>query len=183
MPFSFAAINSRSLMPKIRSLAEVYEEYDLSVCVVTETWLTKEDAHNEALLRLQTDDGIGNISFRRPQKRGSRNPGGGVSITFRTSKINLQEYKIKRSKYELVTAKGKIPGNTRPFYVIGAYMPPSMSKEKADDCLTHISDACNKIKTEETYPYIYIAGDFNLHHLQNAIDDYHDIQILHSPPS
>ena len=40
--FNFTTTNARSIKPKVDSLSAYFNEHDLSVCVVAETWLTQE---------------------------------------------------------------------------------------------------------------------------------------------
>ena len=51
------------------------------------------------------------------------------------------------------------------------------------ECLVLISDAILKIKTENTNPYLVIAGDFNKKDVTKAIGDYQDLQIIETDPT
>ena len=82
-PFNFAVTNARSIAPK--------REKDLTFAVITESWLTQDDQSEETLLRLKTDGGIATINHYRRKGRHQRNPGGGVTIAFNQTKINLTE--------------------------------------------------------------------------------------------
>lgn len=89
------------------------EEFGLALAVVTETWLYD----CEVLRTFDTDMLHGRaLSFiHRCRKKLKRsNPGGGVSLAFRKSLINLKESPIKRKTYEIVAAQGKIPNITTP---------------------------------------------------------------------
>ena len=173
---TFALTNARSVWNKIKSLVDHIKELSASFVIVTETWY---HAHKDMLLH---EHGIQSIDRMR-KKKATANPGGGVSIFFDTNKIKLTEYRTRRGDYEFVAARGKIPHNTRPLYIIGAYMPPKMTSENSRGCLNLLSETIAKIKTESTDPYIVLGGDFNNHDVYEAIGDYPDIKILGSGPT
>ena len=124
---------------------------------------------------LKAEHGLEAVSKMR-RKTGNGNPGGGIAIIYKTQKISLSEYPIKRGPYELICAKGKLKNNTRHFFVLGAYLPPKLKAAESRKCLEYISGAILRIKTDFKNPYIAIGGDFNGRDLQEAIGDYYDIQ-------
>ena len=129
-PLSFGLTNARSLTDKIEAMADYFPELDLVFTIVTETWFYAGAAYEATVETLRGGHGLEVISKMR-KKTGSSNPGGGVSIVYKKDKIRLKEHKIYRANYEIVAATGKIPNNSRQFYIIGIYLSPRL---KAKTC-------------------------------------------------
>ena len=72
--------------------------------------------------------------------------------------------------------------HSHPIYIFGVYIPPKTSAVRSHECLSLISDAVLKIKTEVRESHILIGGDFNHRDMSVAIGDYNDLEILPSPP-
>ena len=111
----------------------------------------------------------------------NNNPGEGVSIVFNPNKLPLKEFSFKRSRYELVGASGRLTNNTRPIFILGAYMSTKLKADQYHDLLDHLSDAIMRIKTENTSPYIILGGDFNRKDIYEAIGDYSDLEKVMPP--
>ena len=108
-------------------------------------------------MEIDAHGGYGLSFIHRMRRRNmGKNPGGGVSLVFRKSTIGLKEYKIKRKDHEIVCARGKLHNNTRPFFVIGVYISTKYKASQYHECLSLISDAVLKIKTEVKEAYIMI---------------------------
>ena len=145
--------------------------------MVTESWFHKSsnlDLRQESVCQ---DFGLKFIDRNRPRTSAS-NPGGGVSIVFNPAKISLKEYPFKRGSHEILAATGKIPNNTRPFFILGVYISTKLKAEKYHELLGLLSDLILKIKTEHTAPYIILGGDFNRTDIQETIGDYADMEVV-----
>ena len=94
--FKTLIANARSMNNKIGSLIEAFEEFQLSVALISETWFKNGSGLDREMNDLLLSDGIGMIT----RNRGGR--GGGVAIAFRSSEISLKEFKIPENKYEMV---------------------------------------------------------------------------------
>ena len=121
-------MNVRSLAPKIYSLIEHFNDLDLAFTIVSETWFIDGPVYTDAVNELDFGHNIKSICVNRKEKRG-RNTGGGIAILFKPNKINLVPFPIRRSGCEIVAAKGKIPQVHHPFYIIGLYIPPNITKK------------------------------------------------------
>ena len=172
---NFAVTNARSLVPKCESLIDYFRDLDLALAIVCETWFHKGDTLENFQTKLRSEE---NICFlnRMRRKTGRNNPGGGVSIAYNESKVVLADFPITRGKYEIICAKGKIKGNTRLLFVIGAYLPPKLKAADHHECLELIGETILRIKTEFKNPYIILGGDFNGKDIQEAIGDYPDME-------
>ena len=109
-------------------------------------------------------------------KKGHNNPGGGVSIAYNPERLTLTEYPITRGQHELVCAKGKIKGNTRPLFILGIYLSPKLKAAQYHECLSLVSDAIMRIKTEHNNPYVIVGGDLNGKEISEAIGDFPDME-------
>lgn len=158
--FSFGLTNARSLWNKIYSLYDSFDELDLAVTVVTETWFHK----CPALEKLETDalhgNDLGSISYMR-KINGNKNRGGGVSIFYNKNKITCRKYSVKTNAREIVVARGKMVDNSRPFFIVGVYISTRLKPREMAGYIENICHILLKIKTENADPYIIIAGDFN----------------------
>ena len=172
---NFAVTNARSLVPKCGSLIDYFCDLELTLAIICETWFHKSDTLESFQTKLKAEENICFLNKMR-KKTGKNNPGGGVSIAYNESKVALTEFPITRGKYEIVCAKGKIKGNTRLLFVIGAYLPPKLKAAEHHECLELIGEAILRIKTEFRNPYIILGGDFNGKDIHEAIGDYPDIE-------
>ena len=179
---NFGLTNARSLWLKTQCLIDYMKELDLHFTVITETWFHDCPQLQDLTNELGSGSGLGMINRMR-KKKSNANPGGGVSIIYNKSKITFKEHPIKRERFEIIAARGKIPHNTRPIYVIAVYISTRMRAKGYHECLALVSEAILKIKSENTNPYIALAGDFNRKDITEAIGDYQDIQLLRSGPS
>ena len=133
--FNIACTNARSLTNKIASLVTLFEENNLHVALLTETWLTGKICTKRNMDNLTAG---ANISFIR-RDRGSR--GGGVAIAYDNTKIRLSKFPFEKDKTkEIICAVGSCALSRRKFAFISAYLPPSISSAELDgDIYTHWS--------------------------------------------
>ena len=80
--------NARSLCPKIDSLINCYEELDVTLGVVTETWLADGDSLDGDIRDLAKGAGLGMICLnRKANDRGVAH--GGVAVIHNLSLIHI----------------------------------------------------------------------------------------------
>ena len=99
-----ACANARSLVDKIDSLVTLFEENNLHIAMLTETWLSKKHCPP----RTMSDLTIGaNLNFIR-RDRGRR--GGGVAVCYDPTKITMKKISFKQQENcvntEIVCAVG-----------------------------------------------------------------------------
>ena len=119
--FTVLTTNARSLKPKIHSLLDYFDELDIAVALISETWLKD----NEETERLCTDavhrKGVKIIAKHRPQKKNRRFVAGGrIAISYNTNKITLKNYALCNNPFEIVAAVGKLPNIKRRNVTISA---------------------------------------------------------------
>ena len=83
------------MAPKIGSLLEYFNEYDLHVTIITESWMKDGHKLDEDKADLEMGKNIGVISRNRTSRRG-RTAGGGVLIAFNKNMVSLKEKTIRR---------------------------------------------------------------------------------------
>ena len=179
---NFAVFNSRSLAPKIKYLTEFFEENDLALAVISETWLIEGPILEDLKQELSNGYGLHIIYTNRRAKKG-RNTGGGVCIVFRKSQICLKQYAFSRDGCEFIAAKGKLKGDTRTFFVIGTYIPPNLTKRQQEAYKDVLHNLMSKIKIEEKEPHIILAGDTNRLDLSEVTDDFLNFNRINTPPT
>ena len=171
---NYALANARSLMPKIESLINYFDEYGLSFCVTTETWIQGNRENNRAINDLL--DGSHIEMIRRD--RGRR--GGGVAISYDTRKAKLKKYVIPNNRFEIVCAVGKFNNNTRKVAIFAVYLPPKQTSTTTKEVEACIADCILKIKSESNDPLIIVAGDLNRKDISGAFVEAVDVK-LHPP--
>ena len=83
---SFALTNARSLLPKIDSLVNYFDEHGLTFCIITETWISNDNTTKDILEELSNG---ANIEMIRKDRSGR---GGGVAIAFNNTKAKFKKY-------------------------------------------------------------------------------------------
>ena len=172
----FIYTNARSLIPKLQSVYDLFEELDLSFALITETWMKTGRRTNEACDEIRNGQGLQIVYKNRDQCKTGSETGGGVAIIFDPRKISLKRYDLKKSAYEVVCATGKIKNEKRKVAIINVYIPPNENSWKVKGALNYVKYAINKIKTELKSPQIIVSGDFNRHQIVREMTEYPDLE-------
>ena len=150
--------------------------------MITETWL-KQGSNTE---RMTTDleDGFGLkiLHKDRHTRADGRHAGGGVAILFDPQKVNLRQYTLKKSNHEIIVATGRLTSVKRKIVLIYAYIPPGATVRTGKAFLRTITDVIDNVKKKLKNPFVLVGGDFNRIKIHQALEQYHDIEILHTPP-
>ena len=138
--FTFINTNARSLCPKINSLIDTMDELDVSMAVVTETWLADGATLEEDKQDLLLGAGLSILCRnRKPDARGACY--GGVALVYRAEDCNFKEVRHRNDgDFEILTATGSIQGHARKLAVIACYVPPNYSVARAKSCLEYVSE-------------------------------------------
>ena len=131
---------------------------------------------------LRHGHGLDIIHTNRKQKK-ARNPGGGICVVFRKNLVQLKLYTFRKNGCELVACKGKFKQDGRSAIIIGAYIPPGLTKGRQDAYRDALHDLITKFKIEEKNPHIILAGDMNRCDLSECLSDFLDIEQLNTPPT
>ena len=90
--FRYILSNARSLNPKIGSLIDCFNDLDLHLAIITESWLKPGRELEHDLQDLESGESLAIIHRSRPSKR-NRTAGGGVALVYNKDKIRLNERK------------------------------------------------------------------------------------------
>ena len=97
--------NARSLCPKIESLIDCFEELQVDIAIVTETWYKSGPEFDQGLSKLELGAGLCSLVLNRDPNPTSGIAHGGVAITYRK---NIGLFKQKDfpnpEKYEVLPA-------------------------------------------------------------------------------
>ena len=160
--FTIINTNARSLSPKIDSFIQCYEELNVDIAVITETWL-KNGAHlDQDLLDLERGAGIGSLALNRDPNPNTGVAHGGVAVFFRSSVFSFEVFRFENPhKFEILPAVSTIRGSARKLVVVAAYIPPNYTVPRARQCMDHIESLIIEIRQKFQDPYVVVAGDFN----------------------
>ena len=151
--------NARSLAPKIDSFIENFNERDIDLCVITETWLHDEmGILQDDGVPLSLGEGIGVVHAGRPVGR----RGGGVGIFFRKSKMKVVDITPSLvSHSEIAVSLCSVRGLSRKIVCVGAYLTTALDERGAEAFLEKINYIIHQIKSKYVDPVIIVAGDWN----------------------
>ena len=104
--------NARSLCPKVNSLLDCFNEMNVSVGVITETWLKDGSGLEEDADHFVSGTGFGLINLcRMPNHRGVAH--GGVLIAYRKNVCELNRISLSNSEdFEVLVAAGSLRGHS-----------------------------------------------------------------------
>ena len=181
--FTLINTNARSLCPKINSLLDCFEEMNVDVAVVTETWLSDGESLQDDISDLSHGAGLGMICKNRPvNNRGFSH--GGVAIMYQTGTSNFTRVDLPNpGDFEVIVGAGSLPGHSRKMVVVACYLPPGYDVPKGKRALDYITDVVLEIKRKYRDPYLVVTGDFNQWDIAGALEDYQDICLLYTSPS
>ena len=175
--------NARSLSPKILSLHEYFEEHELHVAMVTESWLKDGAVLNRDVVDMEYGTNLKIIYKNRPGRGvGARRVGGGVSIIYNKSKCSLRERKIAGNKYELVAAVGNIGRSKRQVAFFCLYVEPRTRVHELEQLCDLISNDILDLKAKSN-PIIFLGGDLNRRSLSGAVQAFPDIVQINNEPT
>ena len=174
---SFITANARSLCSKLDSLVDNFDELSLHVALITETWFRNNKKLESDLEVLGHRDRIKFISRPRQGR------GGGVSIAYDPSKIQLQNHRIENNIHEVVCAKGQLIPSGRKVVVVCVYIPPKQSQTETSEMMERISDNMVALKIKLGNPIFIIGGDINKRDVTPIYEDLPGVRELPSPPT
>ena len=167
--------NARSLAPKIHSLHDTFEEHEIDIALITESWLKDGVTLNNDVIDLEYGSGLKIIYKNRPKKNvGTRSVGGGVSIVFNKARCSLRERKMAGNKFELVAAVGRVGNVKRQVVAFCVYIEPKMKAAEFAQLSELLRSEILKLKVKGD-PIVILGGDLNHRDLSDALGDFIDI--------
>ena len=152
-----ACANASSLVEKIDSLICLFDNNQLHLAFLTETWLTNRTCPPRTMSDLTAG---ANLSFVR-RDRGSR--GGGVAVCYNPTKIRMNKFKFT-SQYkeaELVCAIGNCQLTKRKIAALSIYLPPSLKAGELAGSIQALTDCVDQVLTKHPGALVVLGGDFN----------------------
>ena len=180
--FRYILTNARSLTPKIESLLDFFDELDLQMAIITESWLKPGKDLERSLRDLEDGERLKIIHKSRPSKR-NRTAGCGVAIAFNQDKLKLTERPIKAGRAEIICATGKLPKMARKIVVFAVYIPPKTRAPQVNNIMSTLNDEISRAKTDLNDPVIIIGGDYNKKPFHDSVVDFPDVHLLPSGPT
>ena len=176
----FTCANARSLNNKALSLVNMFEETEIHMCLLNETWIRNSIDTEERLTDLSVGEGIEMI--RRDRKTGR---GGRVAILYKKSLAKLENYEMicNTDNSEIVAAIGKDTKLGRKILIISVYLPTSIKQTKVLDIASDVSDTIAKAKTSFPDITVFVGGDMNGKKFDKAVEDYPDIRKIKTGPN
>ena len=161
----------------------MFEEHDIDVALITESWLKDGRTLNRDVVDLEFGTGLSVIYKNRPARAASaRRVGGGVSISFNKERCNLRERKLTGNKFELVAAVGKIGGIERKVAVYCIYIEPKMKVADLRALNELLNNDILRLKAAGD-PLIFVGGDLNNRLLDGVTRDFIDMKQANFAPT
>ena len=167
----------------MNSLADYFTETEMAIAIITETWFYKCEALEQLIIRAESGDGLGMINNFRSKRKTNANPGGGVSIVYRKSKMEMKRVQVNVKGQEICVAEGKLLGQSRPVYVVGCYLSTRLTKNEAKMYMNILSDVIGELETKNPNAEMVVAGDFNRVDMSPMLDLHQRLQLIGTPPT
>ena len=177
MKINVVSTNARSLLNKLESLKDMFEDLELTTALISETWIHGRKDMGKFADRLKALCGLQII-----QKSCTGRNGGGVGIVFNPNKIKLSSFPVK-SKFEIVAAVGRVERTSRSLCAIVAYLPPDLRHDDICSAICDITDVIGRLKAKYNNPIVLVGGDFNKVTPEKLTDQNIGLQVLRTGPT
>ena len=168
-PLIIANTNARSLCPKIASLIDCYEELDITLGIVTETWLASGESLDQDIRDLAAGAGLDMICLNR-DRNGRGIAHGGVTVI--ASTCSLKKLDVPNPEnFEVLATLSTLPGYSRKLLTVACYLPPNYPWARGREALDHIEDVVREPKKTYRDPFMVVGGDFNQWSIGEALSD------------
>ena len=176
--------NARSFRPKIPSFITYFNELDISIAVITETWFSTEDRFSIECENLLLGSGISSIMLNREQGPHGVSHGG-VAILGKDSRLKMKQIDFPNpEKFEVLPVKVSVREVKKGVTIIGVYIPPGYSVSRGRACLQHVNDLVLHLRqTSATDDFVCVCGDFNQWEINASLEDFPDLEEAITPPT
>ena len=182
-PINIINTNARSLCPKIDSLIDCFEELDVTLGIVTETWLADGVSLDRDLHDLARGTGLEMFCLNRPpNNRGVAH--GGVAVIANAATCSIKKIDLPNPEnYEVMATLSTLQGCSRKLLTVACYLLPGYSVPRGRGALDHIENVVQELKRTYKDPFIIVGGDFNQWRVQDALLDYPDLREVDVGPT
>ena len=152
--FNLLNTDAFSLRPKIVSFIDSFKELELSLAIVTETWLRDDKLLEDDIEELLLCHNIkALVKSRAPNNLGVSH--GGVGVFVRGSDTKIRELPFPNPEcFKVLPAEIKVENVSRTIYVVAVYLPPGYTVARGKACLQHVNDLVLHIKGLADNPYM-----------------------------
>ena len=181
---SFINTNARSLTPKIRSLADCFQEKLLDFAAITETWFQSSSDKENFLSDLTGEYSLKAITRDRASTATNGRQYGGIALIFRQLTSSFEEFPLSNpDNFEVLAAVGSITGIKGKIFLVICYAPPNLPAAKARSLIEYLSDiVCEAKRTYEDCT-VSVMGDFNQWSTNDLLDDHPDLTEINYGPT
>ena len=182
-PINIVNTNARSLCPKIDSLIDCFEEMDVTLGIVTETWLADGASLDKDVQDLANGAGLDMVCLNRdPNERGVAH--GGVAVVSSRSSCTLKRVEMPNpGRFEILTTVSTMPGYSRKLLTVACYLPPNYTVARGREALEHLEDVVREIKSRYQDPFIVVGGDFNQWQVEDPLSEFPDLREVNVGPT
>ena len=154
-PIHVSLINARSVQNKTSEIADYITDYNIDICAITETWLTKGET--DTVVRGQLTPS--NYSFLDCPRSKVRS--GGVGVVHRSNLKVIKQVTSSYSSFELTEML--VCGSNETIRLLVVYRPPPGGKT-GQPTSVFLEEFYSLIDNHATTSgKLLILGDFNLH--------------------
>ena len=168
---NFVVTNARSLSAKTNSVVENFQELDLHLMTISETWLKsgRKGNFNEVRQSLH-DNSLGIINRNRDSR------GGGVAIVYDKAKVMLKEAYNLPKNFEVVCGVGKWIESGDKLVVFSIYVPPKSDVNHITGLKDELQKKIDLIMSDIGDCVIIVAGDLNKRDISDCFVDHPSIR-------
>ena len=174
--------NTRSLAPKMESLADCMAEIEADISIVSETWMQNR-AVEGATIDAAGEHGLDSFVLNRSVVAANGRQYGGVAVFGRAASTKLSTVEIDNPEnFEVLCVAGKVNRIKEKVVVVAVYIPPNYTRVKANACLDYVADVVSEAKRRYESPLITVAGDWNQWDVKRVLDEHPDMaEVAHGP--
>ena len=182
-PINIINTNARSLCPKIESLIDCYEELDVTLGIVTETWLANGASLDKDVQDLARGAGLNMICLNRTtNNRGVAH--GGVAVIANNTACTLMKVDLTNPEnFEVLVTMSTLPGYSRKLLTVGCYLPPNYPVPRGKEALEHVENVVRELKRSYKDPFIVVGGDFNQWPVDEVLSNFPDLREVQVGPT
>lgn len=181
--FNVVNTNARSIGPKKNSLIDCMEEQDITLALVTETWLQTGELLEQELRDVADEHNLGVITENRPTMAANGRQYGGVALVFDKRNASFKKYDIVNpEQYEVLACVGTVKGVKGKIFCLTCYMPPNLLAQRAADNIDYLVDLIAEAKRDFKDCTLVLGGDFNGWRAERVAEEHGDLtEVIHGP--
>ena len=176
--------NARSLRPKTDSLIDCFEELNVDIAIITETWLKDGPELDQLCSDLELGAGLCTLSLNRAANPTTGVAHGGVAIITRKCAGKFKPFDFPNpDNFEVLCAVGQLTGTSKKLAVVAAYVPPGYSVGRGNACMEFVEDLVVELKRKFDDLFVIYGGDFNQWPAAHAVDEFPDVTEVQLGPT